>query len=819
MSPDAKSRALLFAAAFILSLFARGAAAEELTLADGGASEYTIVLPENPTPVQTTAARELAATLKEISGAELPVVSETAVTVAPEEKILVIGPSAASRALLAGSVDEDALGYDAIVIRRVGRSIVFSGHPVRGTLYAVDTFLEDELGCRWWTSDESFIPKCGRVAADDFDTVYTPKLINRESFYNGVIGPGNYKLAVHLKCNGNSDAIPEEYGGHQAYLYFVHSFYQLIPPTEFEAHPDWFPEIDGIRKVWYPIWAGGGSPEYKEMLKRIKPEQTHPYGTQLCLTNEELFQEMLRRVLAQIEAHPEVTIVSISQNDWQGYCECEKCRAIAEEEESQMGPYIRFVNRMAEEIEKVYPNLYVDTLAYQFTRKPPKLTRARKNVIVRLCSIECSFIQPLGEGEQNASFRDDLEGWSRMADHLFVWDYMTNFSLYMSPFPNYRVWDDNIKFFIDNHTIGLFEQGDYQCPTGDYVQMRAWVVAKLLWNPELNQRELMKEFIAGYYAPELVPIYMDYFDLLSDRCEASGIYLGIFRPTACDWIDLATLLKATELQNRAREAAASLEAKDPQKYKGLSEKVRRERMPLDLVWLMGYPEYRQEARLARVAGFPTVAEMKDLAADFNARLDAYKIAKYAEVTTPPQFAEFKENFVKRYSDSLKEADPPEINGTIRPDRSLDLQTLDFRLTKPDELTFREEDPKASDGATVRIPSTHHERSINCDLKIPETVPRGQIGPLRLYAAVRAESADGPQLPEGALLRAGFCSQREKEDRGEVKSVAAAELNGADYTWVDLGECPYEPGLSFWIAPVENAEHPFNVYVDRVVVAF
>ena len=811
--------AVLFLA-FLTGTGAAGAfAAGTLTLADAGTSGYTIVLPENPTPVQTTAANELAGTLKEISGARLPIVSESAVTADPSQKLLVIGPSAASRALLAGSVDEDTLGYDAIVIRQAGNSIVFSGHPARGMLYAVNTFLEDELGCRWWTAAESFIPKLEKVTADDFDVVYTPKLINRESFYAGVIGGANYQFAVHLKCNGNSDAIPEEYGGHQAYLFFVHSFYPIIPPTEFEAHPDWFPEIDGVRKVGYPGWAGGGSPEFKAMCERLKPEQIHSGGTQLCLTNEELFREMLKRVLAAIKANPQATIVSISQNDWRGYCECAKCRAIAEEEESQMGPYIRFVNRMAEEIEKVYPGIYIDTLAYQFTRKPPKLTRARDNVIIRLCSIECSFIQTLAGGEQNTSFRDDMEGWAQMADHIFVWDYVTNFSLYLLPFPNYRVWTDNIDFFIDHNVVGLFEQGDYHSPTGDYVQMRAWVMAKLLWDPSRDQRELMREYIAGYYAPELVPVYMDYFDLLADSCEASGIHLGIFRSNANDWIGLDTLLKATALQDQAQKIAQELEAADPEKYAGLLFKVRRERIPLDLVWLQGYPVYRQRAMMEGIADFPTAADMEALALDFNARLDASKVTKQSETASPERFAEFKESFVKRYSAAARETPVPEICRNLQRGHWVDLQTVDFGLTSPGELTFPEEDPKASDGEAVRIPSSHHEWSVQYGLNIlDEVFPGGTVTP-HIYAFVRAEPAGGDRLPEGALLTAGVYNHEEERGQTDNKAFTAADLGGAEYRMIDLGEVPLAKHLGLWLAPVENTETPFNIYVDRIVITF
>ena len=650
----------------LLAGFSFVSAGEKLTLTAGGKTDYQILLPESPTQVQTAAAEELAGILKEISGADFPIIREDGTVAKPEEKLLVIGPSRTSQKFLNGDPDESSIGYDGIIIKQAGESIVFSGHPQRGPLYAVDTFLEDELGCRWWTSAESFIPKCADITADDFDLCYTPKLIFRDSFYEGVIGEDHVQFASRIKCNGNAEPIPEKWGGHHHYLYFVHSFYQIINPMEYEEHPDWFPEIDGVRKVGC-AWAG--TPEYREWAKHLKPEQIAEQGAQLCLSNEELYQTMLARILDGLKKDPTATIVSISQNDWGGYCECEKCRKVLEEEGTISGVILRFVNRMAEDIQRVYPDVLIDTLAYRDTRKPPLSVSARENVIVRLCSIECSFIQDLqswygeplsrsGERrpaveEQNLSFQADIEEWNKHAEHLFIWDYMTDFSAYLLPFPNYRIWADNIRFFTEHRTLGLFEQGDYQAATGDFVQLRAWVVAKLLWNPELSQRELMEEFIAGYYAPELVPLYMEYFDLLADAYEKTGMGLDIYRKSAKDWIDLDTMNRAKEILNECFAIAERLERENPEKYANLVYKVRRESIPHDLVLISDYAAFTEEARLSGKEFIaPKPEEMKAFAEDFCTRLDKAGVKVYAEFSSPEMLDEYKEKIRALGADPL-----------------------------------------------------------------------------------------------------------------------------------------------------------------------
>ncbi|MBQ3389390.1 MAG: DUF4838 domain-containing protein [Thermoguttaceae bacterium] len=636
----------------LLAPFAAGAAAaEKLTLADRGTTEYTILVPESASPVQISAAAELAETLQEISGVPFPVKKESEIaSVSPEEKLLVIGPGAASKALLGPETDEDAVPYDGIILKQAGKSIVFSGHRQRGPLYAVYTFLEDELGCRWWTAAESTIPKRETVEADDFDVQYAPKLIYRESFYAGLMGEANAKIAAHLKTNGASETIPPELGGHHKYQYFVHSFYTVIKPEEFLDHPEWFSEIDGRRKIggWWGIT--------KKMRELVPAESLDEHGTQLCLTNDELCQTFLERVRKDLDANPEATIVSISQNDCRGPCQCKNCAKIAEEEGSESGPLLYFVNKIAEGLAESHPNVLVDTLAYQYTRKPPKTMKARENVIVRLCSIECSFDQTL-DGEfgpsfadgnrrpapdpENRSFRDDMEKWNEHADRIFIWDYVTNFSQYIIPFPNYRILSDNVRFFVNHNTIGLFEQGNYQGATGDFVQMRAWVMAKLLWNPGANQKALMEEFLSGYYAPELTPLYMRYFDLLCDASEKSDRELGIFQSDTSSWLDLDTYNACAEIMDRIDAKAAELETADPERNAGLLDKVRRERLSFDMALLLDYNRFAEQAQNeGKEFRAPARDEMPAFCDEFRARCKAVGLNRYSEGGGPDKFEQY-----------------------------------------------------------------------------------------------------------------------------------------------------------------------------------
>ncbi len=48
-----------------------------------------------------------------------------------------------------------------------------------------------------------------------------------------------------------------------------------------------------------------------------------------------------------------------------------------------------------------------------------------------------------------------------------------------------------------------FEQGAYQSFGSEMSELRAWVLAQLLWNPVIkDDKRLIREFLEGYYGPK-----------------------------------------------------------------------------------------------------------------------------------------------------------------------------------------------------------------------------------------------------------------------------------------------------------------------------
>src|SRR5206468_2781635 len=98
---------------------------------------------------------------------------------------------------------------------------------------------------------------------------------------------------------------------------------------------------------------------------------------------------------------------------------------------------------------------------------------------------------------------------------------------YLLPHPNLPVLGPNVKFFVAHHVKGLFEQGAYQTWGAEMMELRAWVLAKMLWDPTLDADKLMDEFLDGYYGPAAGGMRY-YLDTLHAAATDAGQPLGCF---------------------------------------------------------------------------------------------------------------------------------------------------------------------------------------------------------------------------------------------------------------------------------------------------
>lgn len=464
--------ALLLAATGTLSATSPQEPPPSLRLAKEGRTEYTILTPPSPADITTSAADELALHLKQTTGAEWPVKQEPARANRPEIRLEISDSDPA--------VPQNAQGYRLFT---EGNDIVIRSRSPHGLLYGTYALLENKCGCRWYTPDETLTPRHETLDISPFDTSAAPSFLYRDIYAADVFR--DRKWAQRMRLNSGTYRWPDKPDDHlYNYMpnYSCHTFARLVPPDKnFDTHPEYYGLINGNRDKNY-----------------------------LCLSNPAVFETALATLRADLARHTDrPSIVSISQNDCGGWCQCPECTRIIAEEGGGTGLLMRFLNKFDDALKN--ENITIHTLAYHTTDIPPTKTKPNPGIIIQLCPIgicyghypeHCSH----SGSEGNIAFKRKIKGWASIHNNLWIWSYHINFAHSFQPFPNIHTLPAYIRYFAAHNAKGIFAQSDAGQRATNLKRLRHYLLAKLLWNPAADTDALTREFLKHYYKEAAAPM-------------------------------------------------------------------------------------------------------------------------------------------------------------------------------------------------------------------------------------------------------------------------------------------------------------------------
>ena len=237
------------------------------------------------------------------------------------------------------------------------------------------------------------------------------------------------------------------------------------------------------------------------------------------------------------------------------------------------GTQFWFVNQLAERTSQVYPEKVIGTLAYMYTEEPPTGLTMHPNTAVWLCHMfpSCDS-HPIDSCPRDAEYKRRAEAWSQITDHLYIWHYITEFTHYFNPFPNFRAMSADMRFYRDIGVEGIYLQGmGAGGGGGEFSLLRPYYGMKLLWDPAPDPIALRRDFLKGYYGEAWKPIE-DYIEMLHDKVENDNIHMHLYTNPAQGYLTDDIMVNAHEYFDQAEEAV-----KDDEE---MLERVKVARMPL-----------------------------------------------------------------------------------------------------------------------------------------------------------------------------------------------------------------------------------------------
>jgi len=139
----------------------------------------------------------------------------------------------------------------------------------------------------------------------------------------------------------------------------------------------------------------------------------------------------------------------------------------------------------------------------------------------------------LAEEGSAGAFRNDLKAWGGLTQNLFVWDYITQFTNYLAPFPNFHTLAPNMQYLKDNGVKGVFAQGSGDTYS-EWAELRSYITAKLLENDKADVKQITIAFLKNYYG-DAAKYLQQYLDLYEGKMIASGRKLDIYGNPVNEW--------------------------------------------------------------------------------------------------------------------------------------------------------------------------------------------------------------------------------------------------------------------------------------------
>lgn len=452
-------------------------AASKVTLAAAGQPRATIVLPAKAPARLRTAALDLQKYIRLSCGVELPLREDGAVVPGTGLYIGDCGPAAPTDKPGAD------LNPESFAIRVRDGNILFNANYPTPTAFAVYTFLEDELGVRWFAPGDLWedvpIAGQGELTVEVTDRVVVPDTSPRIWSGHGWT-PLWHEWQVRNKT-ASGEVIPRRQ--------FQNRIHVIFPPEKYaKEHPEYYPLCNG---------------------KRYIPPQGNRYWRP-CESNPEVQRLVIEYIRNFFDKYPQNDSFSLGMDDISHLCGCDNCRAMdphpdSYEKRQFSDRHYKFVNIIAKAIAETHPDRYIGTLIYSIALELPETVPALEpNVFGFITETSAYWWNEGQEEHDNALTRE----WRRRCQHLSRYDYYGFASMTPRYYPKYV--DRQMKFDKKLGLEGMYIEVYTFLPL---TMPMIWQVAKLQWDHTLDSEAMLADFRRRLYG-DAEPAMTAFWNLL-----------------------------------------------------------------------------------------------------------------------------------------------------------------------------------------------------------------------------------------------------------------------------------------------------------------
>lgn len=500
----------------LLAVAAVGVALAGPVIVKDGKPAAVIVTAEQPSDSAKRAVEELRTFVMKMSGAALPVQTDTMAVPAGQAALLVGRSKLTAGVEIPSGTDRDYT-KEGFILKTQGNRVIVAGNEdgdYHGTEYAAYELLE-RLGCRWYYPGEfgQVIPKLATLTVPDINVTQRPSFAVRNIWMSGW-ADGTGEMLPWILRNKGSDRGGFAFPGDG-------TIQNLAPIKQYgKDYPD--------------IYAMGKDGKRQD-------EKTNGEWVMLCTTNLRTIEVAAKTITDYFRAHPEANSYAFSAPDNNAVCYCPDCVARMHDllldsgiGESISDPYFNFVNNLAWKVNETFPDKYIVVLSYASRVATPEgLDRPwNPKIIIQLAQLRVSQIHPIGDPKDYSALRQlrTLKAWSRITPTMLIYDYDPHADLSRMPIWRPRALADDLRLYKANHVVGFTTEGQN---TFFRTGLNYYIRTKLMWDVNLDVDKLLDDYYSHFFGSAAAPM-KTFTDEIQTMLQATNERIS-WQPLLVDW--------------------------------------------------------------------------------------------------------------------------------------------------------------------------------------------------------------------------------------------------------------------------------------------
>lgn len=644
--------------------------------------------------------------------------------------------------------------------------LILTGDGPRGTMHAVCELLE-RLGVVFCANDFTYVPKKPSPSLPlDFEFRDAPCMQWREACAQLQRHCFDYMMFLRLEPNFR-DPKWALFGDRNRPSIQQTVCMSILPKKKwFKTNPEWF-AYNALKKTRNPHW--------------------------VCVSNGEMFEQLCKDVEARLAVNPGAKEIPLGIDDAYTFCECEKCLELVRsyrDDDGSEHPALQaviLVNRVGERFAEKYPGVRFNLLAYGDTLPANAKLKFAPNVGAGVAELWRNHGLPADCNERSADCLGEVARMSSGKNGPYIWDYYANFANYIHPFPNHRILAQTMRYYKRLGVKGVYSQ--HQWPImGEMSEMKMYLFAKLLWNPDADIGALIKTYVDAAYGAA-APHVMDYLNILEHaRLRQRWTWYGCYVNTTAHYLTDEDAFKIFMAMHNAQRAAKGDGAR--------TRMVHRLRIAaLDLA----LSRYNDMLTVAPKYKWFKLPSRESLYREWqNAVYHESWLGSHTEIGEGTMAAWLIE---RRYPKMF--ANPPAP--TVYPRRNKVVYAGADNLTGGERME-RKSDPDGSQYARFSISLGGELGNIFMNPKLAEagyTIEPEDIGDWYVFATMRVSSTVDldPAAAYAGIYQAWYSNGVKLRGTEEIANQPIAGRKG-DTAWrtVSLGKRRLEKGARIWLMP-------------------